>query len=824
MLIGCLCATHWGGRGLNAQPPQRSEDVSKASENWVSNGWPLIQRFCLDCHDQDNKEGELDLSSYDSFERLESHGGAVQRLLEMVQFGAMPPEDANQPTSHERKTLVDAIDRTLFAASCDLRERPGKVTARRLNKTEYNNSIRDLFGMALRPADAFPSDEVGAGFDNNGDILSLSPMLMEKYLAAAEKVASQVLIDPDSLPKLDMERGGDQLRLHGESKVGRFSGRFLADQAFAWADFDIPVDGEYRIRVDGGNAMTDSEPTVVAIYDGTGLLRGHGSLKYYGGSGGAQSFSFRSDFKRGPLRLFMLPHDGDDKLVDGRTVSNRLKDLDPSVIEAGEERAMQPLKLEDRFDRLVYPFMLRRISISGPSQQPKNAYPPSQDLIVRRAASKKDGSWQEVKVAAIECLRPLLRRAFRQSVTEKEVEPYANLVVVATDRGESYYRGLQFAITAMLMSPRFLFRVETPPADWIRNGDEAVALTPTQIATRLSYFLWSSSPDDQLLRDAEAGKLSHQKLEQHVRRMIADERAASLGSEFAAQWLGLRNLVSHEADTDQFETFSHSLKNSMVMETQLLFMHLLRENRPVSELLLSEYSFINAELASHYGIEGIDWEGEQKGVGDGFQRVSLAGTPRRGILTHASVLTLTSNPGRTSPVKRGKWILENVLGTPPPEPPPGVPELNESSEGQEKLTMREQLQMHRANPTCSSCHRVMDELGFGLERFDAIGRYRKFDGDSVVDSSGVLPGGRSFNDTGELSELLGRSEAKAFARTVTKRLMTFALGRELTHADRCVIDEIVSETAATEYRFVDLILQIVKSEPFLTYEWMPPSE
>jgi hypothetical protein len=781
------------------------------AEQWSRDGWPLLQRFCLDCHSDDVQEGEVNLAPFQDFASLDGNAASMQRVLEMVQFGAMPPEDADQPSDQDRKRLASLLDRAMFAVTCDLRPRPGKVTARRLNRAEYNHAIRDLFAMDLRPADAFPSDEVGAGFDNNGDVLSLSPMLIEKYLDAAERVASEVVIDPDSLPSIDDSRASDQLLVHGDAQTGRFNGRFLAKDAIAWADFEIPVDGEYEVRISGGNTEPQGPPTQVAVYDQSGLLRGQGELTYYGGGGSSESFRFVASLSAGTQRFYVEPIEDARELNPGQSRSDELAELSPEVIKAAAERLKEPLKPDRSIDGEVYPFMVRRISVEGPTKRPEDAFPPSQEIIVRKRAKRERGRWREVEPAARECLRPLIRRAFRQDVSDEEIEPYVDLVKQTTDRGESFYRGLQVAISAVLVSPRFLFRVESPPEGWEAEEDGSVALTPNQLATRLSFFLWSSLPDEQLLEDASQGRLDDESLSRHVDRMLSDSKADSLGEQFAAQWLGLRNLDSHEADTDRFTSFTPSLRQAMVNETQMLFTHLLRKNRPVTDLLTCDYTFANEELARHYGISGIR--------GDEFQLVSLEGSPRRGVLSHASVLTLTSNPGRTSPVKRGKWILENVLGTPPPEPPSGVPELEETKTADADATLREQMEIHRSNPSCASCHRVMDELGFGLEQYDAIGRFRTMDGKATIDASGELPGGRSFDGAAELCQILGTTESEAFARTAAERLLTFAIGRELTPDDRCTVDAIVEATAADGHRLQDLILEVVRSRPFNYYQW-----
>ncbi len=778
--------------------------------SWQDDGWPLMKEFCLDCHNSDVQEAELDLSGFESLSAIEGGDGAMRRVLEMVRFGAMPPEDADSPSDVERRALVDSLDRTLFEVSCDLRPRPGKVTARRLNRSEYNHSIRDLFGIDLRPADVFPSDEVGAGFDNNGDVLSLSPMLVEKYMAAAEQVASRVLVDPATLPRIDDTRPGDQLYIVGQVKTGSFYGRFLARDTFVWADFDVPVRGEYRLRVDGGSSRKNSEPTLVAVFDGKGMLLGTGELGYYGGSGGSENFELRLTLEKGDHRFFIEPIETARDLVPGKTHWETLASLDPGVIEQAGREQQQVLKPDRDFDESDFPFMIRRVRLEGPTTPPEGSLPASQRQLLRKVAHQQRDRWVGVAEAATECLQPLMRRAFREPVSKEQVKPYAQLVVAATERGDSYYEGLQVAISAVLISPRFLFRIETPADGYQHQPGQDVPLTQHQLATRLSYFLWSSLPDEQLLSDADRGRLDEKRLADHVRRMIADDKANTLASEFAAQWLGLRNLGQHEVDGDRFEGFDDDLKQAMSRETELVFMHLVRENRPIAELLTADYSYLNERLAKHYGIDGVQ--------GDHFRRVSLNETPRRGILSHASVLTLTSNPARTSPVKRGKWVLENVLGTPPPDPPAGVPELEQTKTAAADASLRQQLEVHRADPSCAACHKVMDQLGFGLEQFDAIGRFRSPDSGPAVDASGELPGGRTFNGAAELSQVLGRSEREAFARTATERLLTFALGRELSPSDRCVVDGIVQRTAENDHRVVDLVWEVIQSRPFQYYQ------
>ncbi|MFK8115608.1 MAG: DUF1592 domain-containing protein [Rubripirellula sp.] len=799
------CTPSW------AENPAAEEVSSKAAKHWAESGWPLLQRFCLDCHNEDNSEAELDLTAFRTLEGMDGGNNSMQRVLEMVRFGAMPPEDSDLPTDQERKQLVSALDRTLFAVACDLRPRPGKVTARRLNRAEYNNSVRDLFGMDLEPASGFPSDEVGAGFDNNSDVLSLSTMLIEKYLSAAEEIAAKVVVDPDKLPYLDDERASDQLMLHGATQTGRFNGRFLDKEAFVWADFEIQVPGEYRIRISGGTSEKKNKKQTVAIYNRSGLLLGKDELPYYGGSGSSKNFEFKLQLKPGKHRFYVEPLEEERELEVGKSHSEFFAKLDSRIVAVAAKRQQQPLKPSNGVDESKHPFMIRQIHVRGPSKQPDEAFPPSQWKILRRTAKRKDGRWYEVESAAKECLRPLMERAFREPVTDEEIKPYLELVEQATKRGESYYRGIQIAVSAVLVSPRFLFRVETPPDDMKPEEDGSVRLTQHQLASRLSYFLWSSTPDDRLLSEAKSGRLKDKQLEQQVRRMIADPKGDAMADQFAAQWLGLRNLSEHEADAKKFKAFTPTLRDAMLRETEMLFLHMMRHDRPVVEMLTSDFTFVNQELGKHYGLTGIK--------SDEFQKVSLHDTPRRGILSHASVLTLTSSPVRTSPVKRGKWVLENVLGTPPPDPPPGVPELEETEVASADASFREQLELHRADPSCAACHRVMDQLGFGMEQFDAIGRYREREGKLKIDASGELPGGRKFNGASELSETLGKSEQTAFAKTFVERLLTFALGRGLSPADRCTVDEIIAKTSKRNHRMIDLIMEVIRSRPFQYYDW-----
>lgn len=805
--LAVLLGYPWGT--LSAAPPDSDQpveaDPSAATDlrNWQANGLPLMQTYCADCHNQDTQEGGLDLSPYETLKDVSA--AEVKRLIEMVRFGAMPPEDSEPLKIEERKQLVSALESALYSSTCDLTPRAGKVTVRRMNRSEYNNTIRDLFGMDLRPADSFPSDEVGAGFDNNGDVLSLSPMLIEKYIEAAESVSRQVIVDPADLPEIDLDVPGDQIPVYGEPKIGRFNGRFLDSDSFAWLDIEVPFDGQYDVSVRGGTTSQTRGRTKVAICDGQGTVLAIDDLQYYGGGGSSDSMSETIELPQGKHRLVFIPVLNDAEIKTGETQFAAVGSMAPDRVQSILARRGKPVSPDDRIDPEEHPFMFRSFEINGPKKHPASAFPPQQFNLVKHVAPRKRGGYQDVEIHAIKNLVPLMRSAFRSPVSEDEARPYAGLVEQAVKESKSFHRGMQIALSAVLVSPRFLFRVEMPDEATEPNELGDVPLSPHQLATRLSYFLWSSTPDSELLEQADRNQLTVDQLKTQIERMLNDPKADAMGSDFAAQWLGLRNLNGHEADDKRFPEFDDQLKSSMARETELFFLHVLRNNLPVREFLTADYTFVNAKLAQHYGVNVS---------GEGYEKVSLAETPRRGLLAHASVLTLTSTPNRTSPVLRGKWILENVLGTPAPDPPAGVPGLEEAKTASENATLREQFELHRTSPTCASCHRVMDQLGFGLDDFDAIGRYRSEDAGQPIDASGALPDGREFNGGIQLSQMLAATETDGLARTLTERMLTFAIGRELTPDDRCTIDEIVAKTKPNQYRLVDIVTEIVTSRPF----------
>jgi hypothetical protein len=819
---------------LGSESAPETTGHSERSADWERGGWQLLQKFCIECHNADFQEAELDLMPFVDLRHAEANPELWNRVLQMVRFGAMPPEDSPMPSESERRQLGDAIDQAVFNVTCDLRPRSGRVTARRLNRVEYNHTIRDLFGVEIDVTGDFPSDEVGGGFDNNADVLAMPPMLFEKYLAAAERVASTVLIDPATIKKDSIELSGERIAITGEGYTERFYGRLFPKGSIAWVEFDIANSGKFVIRFWGAATNKSRGEQAIAVYDAEGIPIFAHSFRYLGKEGRGEA-KFNHTFAAGTNRLLFTPiAEVPERITDlpSLEIGDRLTE---KHLAEGRDQFRQPLRIDPKIDWEAMAFIFRKVSIGGPNELPPDAFPPSQSMILKETPQHRGGKYVGVGSAAKACLEPLLTKAFRGPVDSSMVDRYVGLVVAATERGDSYHRGIQDAITAMLVSPRFLFRVETPAAGTTPDAAGEVRLSDHQLATRLSYFLWSSMPDDELLRLADQQKLGDpQVLETQVERMLRDPRSKSLGEQFASQWLGLRNLEGMPRDERLFPGYNADLVGSMIGETRRLFTHVMRNNLPVGELLDADYTFIDERLARHYGLAWPVTDGHVDEAGTngteggtkvdtadeknedqhgGFRRVSLADTPRRGVLNHASILTLTSYPTRTSPVLRGKWILESVLGTPPPDPPANVPELEADHASAEGLSIREQLAIHRDNASCASCHRVMDQLGFGFEDFDAVGRYR---GD--VDASGELPGGRRFNGGKELAETLRRSEASRFAMTVTEKLLAFALGRELSPADRCVTEQIAEACQAENHQLGDLVNRVVASRPFQYFQ------
>lgn len=689
-----------------------------------------------------------------------------KKILEMLEFGAMPPAGEEKPDVSERARIVGYLESTLFDIDCDEVKDPGRVTVRRLNRLEYNNTIRDLLGLDLDLSAGFPSDDVGEGFDNIGDVLTLPPLLFEKYMDAAEKVAMSAILDFD--PKQPPSRKIVHDKMNFKGSVTRGSQILFASVGEAGWISDLQFSGVYRIRIMAGATQAGDDVCKLALYaDGK-------KLKDY-------------PVVNEPSNLKPIVHS--IKLEPGK-----------HVFQIRFEKDFYDPKNADpkKRDRNLY---FGDVFVEGPVDLDRGQLPE----VHKRFVTAYPNEDTTVKQAAIKVLQPFISRAFRRFVNKEEVEPYANLVELAVSRGERYEQGLQVALSAVLVSPRFLFRIEgTEEPD---NPNKVIEVDDYQLASRLSYFIWCSTPDDELLALAYDGRLSKPEvLEAQVVRMLADPKSEGLVHGFASQWLNLRNLADVTPDPNVFPDFNDDLRVSMQRETELFFKTVMDENLPVTAFLNGKFTWVNEVLANHYEIEGVS--------GEEFQRVSLQDTQRAGVITQGSILTLTSNPNRTSPVKRGKWIMENILGTAPPDPPADVPEIEAAKKSLPEASFREQLELHRESATCASCHRSMDPLGFGFENFDAIGRWRTKDGEFDIDASGKLPEGGEFQGPIDLIGILEKQKAQ-FADALARKMLVFALGRGLEYYDECVIKDITAEMQKQQYRFSSLVLGIVTSDAFL---------
>jgi hypothetical protein len=622
LAVALLALGFAGIQAVSQTPDAKKTEPAKTNPAekvvFVKDILPLLKKYCTRCHGGDQPKADLALDIYKDESSVLKRREVWDRVLHMVRSREMPPAGKPKPSDQDIERITGWIEHQFGKIDCTKDRDPGRLGIRRLNRAEYKNTIRDLVGIEFKAVDDFPSDDVGYGFDNIGDLLSVSPLLLEKYMEASEKIVEQ---------------------------------------------------------------------------------------------------AFKSSGTR------------------------------------------------------------KRIIICEPKDKKEQA----------------------------DCARKILgkfaSRAYRRPVTDKELERLARFVELAQKKGDDFEAGIQLAVRAILASPHFLFRIEI---DKEPNNPKAIhPVSEFELATRLSYFLWSSMPDDELFEQAGKGTL-RKNLDTQVKRMLADAKSRALVDNFAGQWLQTRNLMSATPDPSIFPKFDGALRKAMVQETELFIEAIIKEDRSILDFLDGDFTFVNERLAKHYGIKDIK--------GKDFKKVTL-GDERGGILTHASILTVTSNPTRTSPVKRGKWILENILGTPPPPPPPDAGELSEEKEVVLSGTLRQRMEMHRAKPTCATCHQRMDPLGFGLENFDGIGAWRDKDGKFPIDSSGTLPGGKTFKGPKELRAIL-KAKAPDFRRCLSEKMLTYALGRGLETYDKCAVDDICSALVKHDDQFSSLVIAVVKSEPF----------
>ena len=782
---------------------QRSANAATAEARYER----LIESYCVECHNEELKTANLRLDNVD-LARISEHGEVWEKVVQKLRTGAMPPADRPQLSPRARDAMLSWLVTTLDDSAAAA-PNPGRPAVHRLNRAEYANAIRDLLALEIDSRSLLPTDGVDFGFDNIADSLNVSPMLLERYMMAAAKISRLAVGDPDarpstkiySLPKalLQEDRMGEDLPFGSR---GGLSVRH-----------HFPLDGDYVIKVNIESARSDQPQDLYQRSDAPEQLDIRVDGMRVGvftiGKPKSSEWNYRKNgFDEG------APAEKEDlaNWWGARTLEVRFpaKAGTRTIAISFLKRTLAYEGVRPRAFPAFYDYLglLRGVEpgvidfeIAGPyGVTGVGEDSPSREKIF---TSYPTNAEDEI-ACATSILSKLARRAYRRPITDDDMQTLLSFYE-AGYRDGGFEDGIQFALERILVSPSFLFRVEADPLE--SEPGEAYYLSDLELASRLSFFLWSSIPDDELLDLAERGELKDPTvLEHQVRRMLADAKSESLVTNFAAQWLYLRNLDAVTPDVNLFPDFDDNLRRAMRRETELFFASQLREDRSISELLSADYTFLNERLARHYRIPGV--------YGSHFRRVTLDDPNRRGLLGQASILTVTSYATRTSPVKRGKWVLENILGTPPPAPPANVPALPEASEIDQATTVRVRMEQHRANPACASCHVQMDPLGFSLENFDAIGKWRVNDAAGLpVDANGMLPDGTLLAGPAGLSEvLLGKEEE--FTMTVIQKLLTFALGRGIEYYDQPAIRQIAREAAADDYSWSSVILETVKSTPF----------
>lgn len=741
--------------------PGSADPLARFDETVV----PVLQRTCSPCHNARMTSGGVNLLEFLKASTVQEQREAWETIVRQVRSGSMPPPGIPRPKAEVTDAFVKTMEDAFERMDRNMTPDPGRVTARRLNRSEYSNTIRDLLGVEFRADRSFPTDDSGEGFDNIADVLTVSPLLMEKYLSAADRIATRAL-GLDQLPN-PVEVEYTVRASNPPSNTGTIR-RVNPSTIEVTHRFDF--DGEYDVRVGlPGDRGPDGKPVTMNVW------------------------------------------------LDGKLVATREVDTRPSGLVFFNPYSEEQFRLTAPEGEHVIRvgFVGDRFLETLPERDyyrsSKNKFPNSVTLVGPHASKGEKASRKRILVcdpnsgaACVEkILHTLARRAYRRPVSKTEVSALLRFVDDAKANGQSVEQGIRTAIMAMLVSPHFLFRIERDPNP--TDPSKVHRISDVELASRLSYFLWRSMPDEELLRLAEANQLHETAtLRAQVARMIADPRSSSFAEDFAGQWLELRNLDSVKPDPDRYLYWGPELRTAMKMETRLFFEHMLRANRPLAEFLNAKYTFLNDRLAAFYGIEGVE--------GSEFRKVDLATDQRGGLLGQASILTISSYPNRTSVVIRGKYILQNILGAPPPPPPPDVPALEEDAVGS-SASLRQQMEKHRSNAVCASCHAKMDPLGFGLENYDAIGKWRTMDGKFPIDATGVLPDGRKFSGPAQMREAL-LAQMPEFAQNVVEKMMIYAMGRGLQRYDRVVAKEITRKLAPAQYPFQQMIFEIVESLPF----------
>lgn len=767
----------------------------------VSTGSPdprgLLNEYCVACHNERLRTAGLTLDTVDVAD-IGATAETWEKVVGKLRSGAMPPPGRRRPDSATFDVFVAWLEGELdLAAAAD--PNPGRPVDHRLNRFEYSNAVRDLLALEIDAESLLPADESDHGFDNIAEVLSMSPTLLGRYMVAARKVSRLAIGDPTLGPAIetfDLSRGLRQNeRMSQDLPYGTRGGMGIQHY--------FPLDGDYVVKIRLGRNFTNSQIRAIRTREEVDVLLDGVRVERFQIGGECVDSDDPNCAGSGIYRTSRYQLTADEALEVRFPVTAGMHTLGvafarKSVLTEGPAPPLLPPRhtsstyeaprMDVDYVRLEGPF-----NPTGPGDTPSR----------RRVFVCRPTSPSDEEPCAREILETLAHRAYRRPATQSDVDTLFEFYQIGRTEGD-FERGIQEALARLLVSPQFLFRIERDPVEVSPDG--IYSISDLELASRLSFFLWSSIPDAQLLEVAARGALrTPGELESQVERMLADPRASALARNFGGQWLFIRNLQAVDPDASSYPEFDDNLRVAFQRETELFLEYQLRENRPLEELLTANYTFANERLGRFYGLNNV--------YGAHFRRVPLDGTQRAGLLGHGSILTVTSYATRTSPVVRGKFLLDNILGAPPPPPPPNVPPLEEEAEtGQALASIRERMEAHRQNAACAACHTRMDPLGFALENFDGIGRWRTMDGDTEIDASGVLPDGTKFTGPEDFRDALLKHREE-FVRTVTEKLLTYALGRAVQHYDMPAVRSILRETGSSP-SWSSLVLGIAKSQPF----------
>ncbi len=790
LAVACLAdgrARHPGSPAwmtiASAQSPAGSARTEAADNR------ALLNKYCIGCHNQKTKTGNLALDTIDTG-KVSANAEIWEKVARKLRGGLMPPVGMPKPDKAAVAAFVSSIETTIDRDATAAPD-PGRPAVHRLNRAEYANAIRDLLDLEIDSKGLLPGDDAGYGFDNIGDVLTMSPGLLDRYMAASRKIARLALGDPSTRAVVDTVVRLPMMQLQDD----RADGLPFGSRGGATARYAFPLDGEYVLRVNlqrgemSGQIRGRGEDNQIDLrFDGVRVRLFSGPRRPAAGAAAPpdEPLEVRVPVKGGTHEIGVA-------LLKRSTVP---EGVGPSRMPPGSTSYTQVDETSTENGRIQ--MSIDSVDILGPYE----GAPPQDTATRRRLFVCRPARPSEESGCARTILSSLARRAYRRPTTADDVQ--ALMAFYQAGRGEGGFdAGIQFALERLLVAPDFLFRIEQDPRGAVPGS--AHRISDLELASRLSFFLWSTIPDDELLTLAERGRLKDPAvLEQQVRRMMRDGKAKASWDNFFGQWLMLRNVAVVTPDIHVFPEFDENLRDAFATETELFLDEQLREDRPITELFTANYTYLNERLARHYQVPHV--------YGSHFRRVTLPDDRRAGLFGQGSILTVTALANRTSPVYRGKFLLQNILGTPPPPPPPNVPPFPENQGGVPK-SVRAIMEQHRKNPVCATCHSKLDPLGFALENFDAIGRWRTMDGATTVDASGSMPDGTPFNGPAEFRIGL-LQQRDAIVETVAERLLTYAMGRGAEYYDMPAIRAITRATAKRDDRWSALVVGVVNSLPF----------